>query len=220
MDKRRSQLDSVHQKGPKTTLHRVLIVVGTWCRPTGWKKKLGGIFNQQNLECFCLWLHNQRSYRETDITVRFSASKKSRNTLPQNFNGNSGGLWHMRWRSVSRPFSFSEIGDVFTCSSTTNGAMVKWMAQADSAHQIDTKPTFHAVLIAGSCFTRWCRNFWRNFLPSDFGNVLANLAKISIAMGKWMLRLDSSGQKDPEIALEGILIAVEGRFTVERMNRA
>jgi hypothetical protein len=39
----------------------------------------------------------------------------------------------------------------FTCSSTTSGAMVKWMVQADSAHQIglQLEPTLHAVLIAG-----------------------------------------------------------------------
>ena len=35
-------------------------------------------------------------------------------------------------------------------------------------------------------------------------------------MDKWMLRLDSAGQKGPEITLEGILIVVEGYFTAER----
>jgi hypothetical protein len=35
-------------------------------------------------------------------------------------------------------------------------------------------------------------------------------------MDKWMLRLDSAGQKGPEIILEGILIVVEGCFTAER----
>jgi hypothetical protein len=35
-------------------------------------------------------------------------------------------------------------------------------------------------------------------------------------MGKWILRLDSAGQKGPEITLEGILIVVEGCFTAER----
>jgi hypothetical protein len=53
-------------------------------------------------------------------------------------------------------------------------------------------------------------------LPSDFGHVLATLATTSRAMGKWMLRLDSAGQKGPEIPLEGILIVVEGWFTAER----
>jgi hypothetical protein len=53
-------------------------------------------------------------------------------------------------------------------------------------------------------------------LPSDFGDVLANLATTSRAMDKWMLRLDSAGQKGPEIILEGILIVVEGCFTAER----
>ena len=56
----------------------------------------------------------------------------------------------------------------------------------------------------------------RNFLPSDFGDVLATLATTSTAMGKWMLPLDSPGQKSPEITLEGILIVVEGWFMAER----
>jgi len=43
----------------------------------------------------------------------------------------------------------------------------------------------------------------RNFLLSDFGDVLANLATTNKAMDKWRLRLDSAGQK------------VEGSFTAE-----
>ena len=58
-------------------------------------------------------------------------------------------------------------------------------------------------------------------MPSDFGDVLANLATTSRAPDKWMSRLDSAGQKDPEITLEGVLIVVEGSFTAEReMDRA
>ena len=56
----------------------------------------------------------------------------------------------------------------------------------------------------------------RNFLPSDFGDVLANLATTNRVMDKWMLWLDSAGQKGPEITLEGILIVVEGCLTAER----
>jgi hypothetical protein len=55
-------------------------------------------------------------------------------------------------------------------------------------------------------------------LPSEFGDVLANLATTSRAMDKWMLRLDSAGQKGPEIILEGILIVVEGCFTAENLG--
>jgi hypothetical protein len=39
-------------------------------------------------------------------------------------------------------------------------------------------------------------------------------------MGKWVLRLDSAGQKGPEINLEGILIVVEGWFTADISDRA
>ena len=53
-------------------------------------------------------------------------------------------------------------------------------------------------------------------MPSDFGDVLANLATTSMAMDKWMLRLDSAAQKGPEISLEELLIVVEGCFTAER----
>jgi hypothetical protein len=60
------------------------------------------------------------------------------------------------------------------------------------------------------------KKLWRNFLPSDFGDVLASLATTSRAMDKWMLRLDSAGQKGLEMTLEGILIVVEGCFTPER----
>ena len=55
----------------------------------------------------------------------------------------------------------------------------------------------------------------RNFWPSDFGDILANLATTNKAMDKWRLRLDSAGQKGPEITLKGILIVVEGSFTAE-----
>jgi hypothetical protein len=55
----------------------------------------------------------------------------------------------------------------------------------------------------------------RNFLLSDFGYVLANLATTNKAMDEWRLRLDSAGQKGPEINLKGILIVVEGCFTAE-----
>ena len=44
---------------------------------------------------------------------------------------------------------------------------------------------------------------------------MAPTARTSRAMEKWMLVLDSAGQKGPEIPLEGILIVVEGCFTAE-----
>ena len=53
------------------------------------------------------------------------------------------------------------------------------------------------------------KKFGRNFY-------LRNLATTRGVMDKWMLRLDSAGQKGPEITLEGILIVVEGYFTAER----
>jgi hypothetical protein len=125
--------------------------------------------------------------------------------------GDTGG-----WKSW-RNFSPLGIGDVFACITTTSDPINKRMAQAYSAHQIGLKPTLHALLIAGCwCFIRWWRNFGRNFLPSDFGDVLATPATTSRAMSKWMLWLDSAGQKGLEITLEGILIVVEGWFTAER----
>src|SRR5271154_2096082 len=52
------------------------------------------------------------------------------------------------------------------------------------------------------------KELWADFFPSDFGDVLANLATASRTMDKWMLRLDSAGQKGLEITLEGILIVI------------
>jgi hypothetical protein len=60
------------------------------------------------------------------------------------------------------------------------------------------------------------KEIWAEFLPSDFGDVLANLATTSRAMDKWMSRLNSAGQKGGKRALEGALIAVESCFTTGR----
>jgi len=51
-------------------------------------------------------------------------------------------------------------------------------------------------------------------LSSDFGDALGNLVTTSRAMNKWMLQLDSTGQKGPEITLEGVLIVVESGFMI------
>ena len=50
MDKERWQLDLAHQIGPDTTLHEVLIVVGSGSR--GERIKAGGIFQPQELGTF------------------------------------------------------------------------------------------------------------------------------------------------------------------------
>ena len=47
-----------------------------------------------------------------------------------------------------RNFLPSQIGDVFTCSSTASSVMVKWMVQAELAHQVGLNSTLHTVLIA------------------------------------------------------------------------
>ena len=57
-------------------------------------------------------------------------------------------------------------------------------------------------------------------MPSDFGDVLANLATTSRSMDKWMLRLDLAGQKDPEITLKGVLIVVESWYTTGKNRLA
>ena|SRR5271155_2759364 len=60
------------------------------------------------------------------------------------------------------------------------------------------------------------KELWAEFFASDFGDVPANLATTSRTTDKWIVRLDSAGQKGPEMTLEGILIIVEGCFTAER----
>jgi hypothetical protein len=66
-------------------------------------------------------------------------------------------------------------------------------------------------------FYKAVKKLWVEFfLPSEFGDILDNLATTSKAMDKWMLHFDSAGQKGPEITLESILIVVEQCFTAER----
>jgi len=48
----------------------------------------------------------------------------------------------------------------------------------------------------------------RNFLLSDFGDVLAILATTSRAMDKWISQLDLAGQKGPYSTLESLLVIV------------
>jgi hypothetical protein len=45
-------------------------------------------------------------------------------------------------------------------------------------------------------------------------DVLASLATTSRAMDKWMLQLDSAGQKGPETTLEGVLIVLVPKISV------
>jgi hypothetical protein len=45
-------------------------------------------------------------------------------------------------------------------------------------------------------------------------DVLASLATTSRAMDKWMLQLDSTGQKGPETTLEGVLIVLVPKISV------
>ena len=74
-----SQLDSAPQIGPETTLKVFLMVVGTW---SAVGENL--FFHRAEifaLECFCLFLNNQRSYDQTETTGVFSASNRSRNIL-------------------------------------------------------------------------------------------------------------------------------------------
>src|SRR5437667_5144483 len=71
--KQTPQLDSAHQLGPETTSVEFLIVVGV-CRKLEFK-------NIENWRRFGLQKNNQRCYRQTDISIGFSASNRSRNNL-------------------------------------------------------------------------------------------------------------------------------------------
>jgi hypothetical protein len=86
----------------------------------------------------------------------------------------------------------SEIGDIFACNSTTSSPMVKLRApEADSAHQIGLKLTFHAVLIVGwRCSTRWWENFGWNFYLRNF--YLRNLERFCL----WLQNYRSYVQMD------------------------
>ena len=77
MDKRRPQADSAHQIGLETSLVDFLIV-GWWWFIDGWKY-WPEFFTPEYL---CLLLNNQKSYRQMDDTVGFSALNRSSTDPP------------------------------------------------------------------------------------------------------------------------------------------
>jgi len=75
------------------------------------------------------------------------------------------------------------IWDIFTCSSTTKGAIAEWRPKLDSTRQRGTEATLEAFLIVvESGALQELKKCGRNFLSSDFGNVLVTLATTSRAM--------------------------------------
>src|SRR5271170_3663667 len=78
-----------------------------------------------------------------DGTGGFSASNRSRDNSPRR--SDCRGSWLCSGEKKSwRNFSLSPD---FACTSTTGSPMDKWMAQADSAHQIGPETTLQGVLI-------------------------------------------------------------------------
>jgi hypothetical protein len=78
------------------------------------------------------------------------------------------------------------------------------MVQKDSAHQIDLKPTLHAVLIVVESGDRRVGIF----PPQKFGNVFGCSTTTRSSMGKRRPQKDSAHQIVPEIPLHGILMVV------------
>jgi hypothetical protein len=74
-----ARLDSAHQIGPEITFQSILILVESG--GTGGRINLPAFFTLRNWDRFCLYLNNQRSHGQIDVTGGFSASKRSRNIL-------------------------------------------------------------------------------------------------------------------------------------------
>jgi hypothetical protein len=94
--------------------------------------------------------------------------------------------------------------------------MVKQRPQLDSAHQVGPKPTLLAVLTVGGDAVQGGEKALGGIFASGVLNLFACNSTTKGAMVKWRQRLDSAGQKGPEIAMEGVLILLEGNFTAER----
>jgi hypothetical protein len=71
---------------------------------------------------------------------------------------------------------YREIWNGFACGSTPNGPIIKWIAQADPAHQIGLQPTLHAILIAVESGCRgveeWSAGIFTAKFTAKFGMVL------------------------------------------------
>src|SRR6202451_664281 len=106
-----------------------------------------------------------------------------------------------------RNFSPSEIEDVFACISTTIDSMDKRRTQADSAHQIGLKPTLHAFLIVVESGDTGRRKSWRNFSPSEIGDVFACISTTIDSMDKRRTQADSAHQIGLKPTLHAFLIA-------------
>jgi len=106
------------------------------------------------------------------------------------------------------------IWDVSACSSRTKGAMDKRRSQFDLARQIGLETPLEASLMVGDAAQRG-EECGRNFLTSDFGDILTTTATTNGSMDKWMSELDSADQKGPEITLKGILTIVKAALRRE-----
>jgi hypothetical protein len=214
MNKWIAQSNSAHQIGLVPTLHGVLIV-GWWCCTEGWRfNQVWAEFLCHAIFCFGLYLHIHWSYGQTEDMGGFSASNWSR-TDPPRFSNCS---WKWWYRGLKKLAEFLTLGN-WRCfwlylhnhwpygkTEDTGGFSASNWSKTDPPRYSDCSLL---VLHEGM---KMCG---RNFLLSDFGYVLANLATTNKAMDEWRLRLDSADQKGPEINLKGILIVVEGCFTAE-----
>jgi hypothetical protein len=105
---------------------------------------------------------------------------------------------------------------VLACTTTTSDPIDRRRPQADSAHQIGLQPTLHAVLIVGGDAVQGGEKTLGGIFGSGVFNLFACNSTTKGVMVKWRQRLDSAGQKGPEIAMEGVLILAEVNFTAER----
>ena len=83
------------------------------------------------------------------------------------------------------------------------------MLQAHSAHQIGLKPTLHAFLFAVKVVIEGGEDGWRNFSPSEIGDVFAFISTTIDPMNKQRPQADSAHRTGLKPTLHAILIVVE-----------
>jgi hypothetical protein len=164
---------------------------------------MAGIFT---IGCLCLFLNNQRSYRQMDGTVGFSAPNRFRINPPRSSEFrlvmvHKGVKIQPNWAGIFTCGSWN----TFASSPTTRGAMGKQRLQLGLAHQIGPEIPFHGILIWWAV-AQEVKKCGRNFLPSEIGDVLNCTTTTSHVMVKQMVQADSAHQIGLKPTLHAVLI--------------
>ena len=142
-------------------------------------------FSPRNWGCFCLYHNNRLSHQQTETTARFSLLNWSETGPPRCY-----------WLQVGDAVQGDEetLGGIFTCGIL--GRFCLQLHNQRSYGKMDGTGRFSASDWSktnpprcSNCrlvmLYKGMKKCERNFLASDFENVLASLAATSRAMDKW-----------------------------------